>query len=116
MAEISEEANADIRMAEEEMIKRGLFAIKRLPISRRVKHVTPPPILRDLLRLLQAYLDSPSHYAPPLKSLLFDAVQSLLPPERAGLSTQWTKTHLSLVLKKWVISTLRLTVYDDQPL
>ena len=115
MAELSEAARADVRLAEDEMIKRGLFAIKRLPISRRVKHVTPPPILRDLLKLLQAYLDSPSHYAPPLKSLLFDAVQSLLPQKKTALSTQWTKTHLCLVLKKWVISALRLATYNDQP-
>ena len=65
--------------ATSEMVERGLHAIKRLPVYRRSRNVTPPPSLRDLLRLLESYIASPSHYAPPLKSVLFDAVQSLTP-------------------------------------
>ena len=98
-----------------EMIAAGLHAIKRLPIARRNGQVTPPPSLRDLLKLFESYLVDKSHYAPPLKSLLFDAVQSLL-PDGTALSTQWGKMDLCLVLKKWVLSALRLGNYGDQPL
>lgn len=107
MAEASNTSRSD-------MIAKGVHAIKRLPISRRSGLVTPPPSLRDLLRLIEAYLASPSHHAPPTKVFLHSAVQSLL---HAGtrLSTQWGKTQLSLVLKKWILSALRLDNYNAQP-
>ena len=100
---------------QKDMIARGLHAIKRLPIARRNNQVTPPTSLQDLLKLLESYLVDKSHYAPPLKSLLFDAVQSLL-PETVSLSTQWGKMDLCLVLKKWIISALRLSDYSMQNL
>ena len=115
MADSADSEYRDLKLDVKEQHKRGIHAIKRLPITRRTRQVTPPPILRDLLDLLQGYLASPSHYAPPLKSLLFDAVISLLPKGRKNLSTQWSKMHLCLALKKWVISALRLPNYDDQP-
>ena len=106
-------AEAD-KASTSEMIARGLHAIKRLPIARRNGKVTPPPSLRDLLKLLESYLVDKSHYAPPLKSLLFDAVHALL-PEGTALSTQWGKMDLCLVLKKWILTALRLHDYDSQP-
>ena len=105
MADSADSEYRDLKLDVKEEVKRGIHAIKRLPITRRARQVTPPPILRDLLDLLQGYLASPSHYAPPLKSLLFDAVISLLPKGRKNLSTQWSKMHLCLALKKWVLST-----------
>ena len=99
--------------SETEIINRGLHAIKRLPLTRMDGKIAPPPSLRDLLRLINFYLASPSKKTPPPKTLLLDAVQSLMPPPQ-HLSSQWNKTHLSLVLRKWVLSALRLENYNDQ--
>ena len=73
-----------------------------------------PYLLRDLLRVVQAYLDAPTTKSPPKKCTLYNAVQSLLPPGKP-LSHKWDKTQLSLVLKKWAISALRLSPFAAQP-
>ena len=73
-----------------------------------------PNHLRDLLRLVQAYIKSTTSKTPPKKAQLFAAVQSLLPRD-VTLSPKWDKTQLALVLKKWCITALKLSPFAAQP-
>ena len=99
---------------ETEMLDRGLHAIRRLPIARASGRLMRPGHLRDLLRLVQAYIDSATTKTPPKKTHLYGAVQSLL-PEGTTLSPRWDKTQLALVLKKWCLTALKLSPFGAQP-
>ena len=86
-------------LTQAQMLDRGLHSIRRLPIARASGRLMKPDHLRDLLRLVQAYIDSATTKTPPKKTQLYAAVQSLL-PEGTTLSPKWDKTQLALVLKK----------------
>ena len=86
----------------------------RLPIARSTGALMKPGHLRDLLRIIKAYLESPCTKTPPKKNELFAAVQSLLPTGKS-LSAKWDKTQLCLVLKTWILSALKLSPFAVQP-
>ena len=98
----------------EDIIDRGIHAVRRLPIVRSTGGPMSPTHLRDLLHIVKAYLDAPTTTHPPTKRLLAAAVQSLLEKGKS-LSAKWDKTQLCLVLKKWILSALRLSPFSAQP-
>ena len=85
---------------QERILQRGLHCIRRLPIARAAGNLMKPDHLRDLLRLVQVYIDSATTKTPPKKTQIYAVVQSLL-PEVTCLSPKWDKSQLALVLKKW---------------
>ena len=84
---------------QEAIVERGMHCIRRLPVARASGRLMRPEHLRDLLRLVQAYIDSATTKSPPKKTYLYAAVQALL-PEGTTLSPKWDKSQLALVLKK----------------
>ena len=106
--------NPETPPTEAQIVERGLHAIRRLPIARASGRLMKPNHLRDLLRLLQSYIDADTAKSPPKKAQLFAAVQSLL-PENANLSAKWDKQQLALVLKKWCLTALKLSPFSAQP-
>ena len=97
-----------------DITERGIHCIRRLPIARAAGRLMKPAHLRDLLRLVQAYINSAKTKSPPKKAYLYAAVQSLL-PEGTTLSPKWDKTQLALVLKKWCLTALKLSPFAAQP-
>ena len=96
------------------LVERGLHCIRRLPIARAAGRLMKPAHLRDLLRFVQAYINSATTKTPPKKAYLYAAVQALL-PEGTTLSPKWDKTQLALVLKKWCLTALKLSPFAAQP-
>ena len=96
------------------LVERGIHCIRRLPIARASGNLMKPDHLRDLLRFVQAYIDSATTKTPPKKTYLYAAVEALL-PEGTTLSPKWDKTQLALVLKKWCLTALKLSPFAAQP-
>ena len=99
---------------QEVIVERDMHCIRRLPVARASGRLMRPEHLRDLLRLVQAYIDSATTKSPPKKTYLYAAVQALL-PEGTTLSPKWDKSQLALVLKKWCLTALKLSPFAAQP-
>ena len=106
--------NPETPTTQEATVERGLHCIRRLPVARASGRLMKPGHLRDLLRFVQAYIDSATTKTPPKKTYLYAAVQALL-PDGTTLSPKWDKTQLALVLKKWCLTALKLSPFAAQP-
>ena len=95
------------------VITEGNHALSELPRLRSEGALVSPPLLKAILDITKAYLESPNRAAPPTRDVLRDAVQSLL-PRGERLARKWRKQQLATVLVKWAVQALRLRPFDAQ--
>ena len=70
--------------------------------------------IKDMISTLRSFLSSDNNRSGPTKTVLFEAVRSLVKRDSRKLSRGWDKTQLATVLLRWCLVALSLPSPDLQ--